>query len=51
MNGEVSLLGRLHGVPTPLNDAMCDLGARLVHQNAVPGAMTIDDLHRLLPAD
>jgi 2-dehydropantoate 2-reductase len=49
MNGEVSLLGRLHGVPTPLNDAMTDLGARLVNDNATPGAMTLDDLHRLLP--
>lgn len=30
LNGEIVLLGRQHGVPTPVNMAMCRLAARLV---------------------
>ncbi len=32
LNGEVALLGRLHGVPTPVNDALCALSARHVRE-------------------
>ncbi|CUH79512.1 ketopantoate reductase family protein [Tropicibacter naphthalenivorans] len=44
MNGEISLLGRLHGVPTPLNDAMVRLGQRLAAKGAKPGDMTLADI-------
>jgi 2-dehydropantoate 2-reductase len=39
LNGEVSLLGRLHRVATPVNDALCDLSARHVRERR--GAQTV----------
>jgi 2-dehydropantoate 2-reductase len=40
LNGEVVLLGRLHGVPTPANAFVAGLGARLVRDGLRPGAVT-----------
>lgn len=40
LNGEIALLGRLHGVPTPANAALQRMAARLVREGAKPGAMT-----------
>lgn len=48
LNGEISLLGRLHGVPTPLNDAMVALGHRLQNEGLKPGDLKTDDLKALL---
>lgn len=39
LNGEISLLGRLHGVPTPGNDWFGMLGARMVREGLAPGAV------------
>jgi 2-dehydropantoate 2-reductase len=39
MNGEISLLGRLHGTPSPLNDAMTRLGAWLARDGIAPGTL------------
>jgi 2-dehydropantoate 2-reductase len=40
LNGEISLLGRLHGVPTPINDTLCELSDRHVRErrqaNTIP---------------
>jgi len=36
LNGEISLLGRLHGVPTPANDALCVLSDRHVRERRAP---------------
>ncbi len=36
LNGEVALLGRLHGVATPINDALCELSARHVRESRAP---------------
>ncbi|HTP19275.1 MAG TPA: 2-dehydropantoate 2-reductase [Solirubrobacteraceae bacterium] len=36
LNGEVSLLGRLHRVATPINDALCALSARHVRERLAP---------------
>ncbi|HEY1514884.1 MAG TPA: 2-dehydropantoate 2-reductase [Solirubrobacteraceae bacterium] len=36
LNGEVALLGRLHGQPTPVNDALCELSARHVRERRAP---------------
>ena len=50
LNGEISLLGRLHRVPTPVNDAL----ARLAWQAAVdrerPGRLSVDGLRALIAA-
>ncbi len=39
LNGEISLLGRLHGVPTPLNDYFCALAAEMVRTQAPPASI------------
>ncbi|MEX0786986.1 MAG: 2-dehydropantoate 2-reductase N-terminal domain-containing protein [Dehalococcoidia bacterium] len=44
LNGEIALLGRLHGVPTPANAALQRIAARLAREGAQPGAMTPDDV-------
>ncbi|MBV7410967.1 ketopantoate reductase family protein [Maritimibacter sp. DP1N21-5] len=46
LNGEVSLLGRLHGIATPANDACTRIGARMVREGLKPGDLTLDDLMR-----
>jgi 2-dehydropantoate 2-reductase len=37
LNGEIALLGRLHGVPVPANAYAVALGARLVRERLKPG--------------
>lgn len=39
LNGEIGLLGRLHGLATPVNDALCDLSARHVREHREPGTL------------
>ena len=44
LNGEVVLLGRLHGVPTPVNAGLQRVGRRLATSGAAPGSMTPAEL-------
>jgi len=44
LNGEVSLLGRLHGVPTPVNDLLRDVTWRLAAAGSQPGSLSAADL-------
>ncbi|MBF4767668.1 ketopantoate reductase family protein [Nocardioides agariphilus] len=44
LNGEISLLGRLHGVPTPANDLLRDTVWRLAAERAEPGSVAAADL-------
>jgi 2-dehydropantoate 2-reductase len=44
LNGEIVLLGRLHGVPTPVNAALCRLAAEQARGRAQPGELTVDDV-------
>ena len=39
LNGEVAMLGRLHRVPTPVNDALCELSARHVRERRAPATL------------
>jgi 2-dehydropantoate 2-reductase len=48
LNGEIVLLGRLHGVPTPVNEALQRLANELARAGAAPGAVSEDDLARLV---
>lgn len=50
LNGEISLLARLHGVSSPLNDRLSRLSADLVRSGRGPGSMTLDELNAWLDA-
>ncbi|MBF6171963.1 ketopantoate reductase family protein [Nocardia blacklockiae] len=49
LNGEIVLLGRLHGVPTPVNTMLQRTVARFARQHRRPGSITADELKALLP--
>ncbi len=44
LNGEIVLLGALHGVPTPVNAALCELAARAAARGARPGELPVDEI-------
>jgi len=45
LNGEIAMLGRMHGVPTPVNEALQRLASEAAAQGRAPGSMTLDELH------
>jgi 2-dehydropantoate 2-reductase len=44
LNGEIVLLGRLHGIPTPVNAGLQRIARDLAASGAAPGSMTPDEL-------
>lgn len=44
LNGEIVWLGRLHGVPVPVNAALTRIAARMARDGVAPGQMTVDDV-------
>ena len=44
LNGEIVLLGRLHGIPTPANAALQRLANRVAREGLEPGAITAEQL-------
>jgi 2-dehydropantoate 2-reductase len=48
LNGEIALLGRLHGVPTPANDLMQRLANRLAADRRPPASISIEDIEAQL---
>jgi 2-dehydropantoate 2-reductase len=44
LNGEIALLGRLHGVPTPANARIQALMVDAARRGAAPGSMAVDEL-------
>ena len=46
LNGEIVLLGRLHGVPTPISVYLCALAQRLARDRLPPGSITPEELER-----
>jgi 2-dehydropantoate 2-reductase len=48
LNGEICLLGRLHGVPTPVNRQLQTTANRAARERLVPGTITVEDLKREL---
>jgi 2-dehydropantoate 2-reductase len=51
LNGEVVLLGRLHGVPTPVNALLQRLANRLAATGAQPGSITPDEFEDRLASE
>jgi 2-dehydropantoate 2-reductase len=50
LNGEIALLGRLHGVPTPLNDWLCGLGRRMIRDGSAPGSIAVEEVRAAFAA-
>ena len=48
LNGEIVLLGRLHGVPTPANAYCVALGARLVREKLPPASIPLAEIEAAL---
>jgi 2-dehydropantoate 2-reductase len=44
LNGEISLLGALHGVPTPFNRMLQQAASEAIREGRAPGSYTVDDL-------
>jgi 2-dehydropantoate 2-reductase len=49
LNGEIVLLGRLHGVPTPANEFLAGLALRLVKAGTKAGSLTLAEVEAGLP--
>jgi 2-dehydropantoate 2-reductase len=46
LTGEIVLLGRLHGIPTPANRALQHLAAHMARNGEPPASRTVDDVLR-----
>jgi 2-dehydropantoate 2-reductase len=44
LNGEIALLGRLHGVPTPLNELLQRLANTFARERRAAGSLTVAEL-------
>ena len=51
LNGEIVLLGRLHGVPTPANELLRHLVQRVAGEGRAPGGTTPDQVLAMLAAE
>jgi 2-dehydropantoate 2-reductase len=48
LNGEISLLGRLHGIPTPVNDLLVELAWEAAERRQAPGGLSVEEFERRL---
>lgn len=48
LNGEIVMLGRLHGIPTPCNALLQHLVNDMASTGQTPGSMAVEDLERRL---
>jgi 2-dehydropantoate 2-reductase len=44
LNGEIVLLGRTHGIPTPVNERLQEVANRMAHDGEAPGSMSAAEL-------
>lgn len=44
LNGEIVMLGRLHGVPTPVNEVLRRVANRMARERRPPASVGVDDL-------
>jgi 2-dehydropantoate 2-reductase len=47
LNGEIALLGGLHGVPTPVNELLQRLALRAASEGTAPGSMSLEELSEM----
>jgi 2-dehydropantoate 2-reductase len=50
LNGEIVLLGRLHGVPTPVNAALQRIANEMAARGTAPGSLSVAELEALVAA-
>ena len=50
LTGEIVLLGRLHGVPTPVNELLQQLARRAATDRRPPGGLTVQEFVAALPS-
>lgn len=50
LNGEIVLLGRLNGVKTPVNAALCRVGQKMIQEKMAPGSFPEAELAALVEA-
>jgi 2-dehydropantoate 2-reductase len=50
LNGEIVLLGRIHGVKTPVNDIVRRVANEFAREGTAPGSMTALELTALIDA-
>lgn len=43
LNGEVAMLGRIHGIPTPVNALLQEIAGEIARQGRPPGALSVDE--------
>jgi 2-dehydropantoate 2-reductase len=48
LNGEIALIGRQHGIPTPVNSTLQSVARRLVQEKAGPASMTEEEMRALI---
>jgi 2-dehydropantoate 2-reductase len=51
LNGEIVLLGRIHGVPTPVNLLLQQTAARAARERLRPGSLRLDELIQMVAGD
>ncbi|MFI1396973.1 ketopantoate reductase family protein [Streptomyces sp. NPDC020681] len=51
LNGEIALLGRLHGVPTPVNDTLQRVANTFARERRAAGSMSVAELTALVDAE
>ena len=50
LNGEIALLGRLHGIPTPVNQALQRVATNMARERKPPGSRSLEDIMALFPS-
>ncbi len=50
LNGEISLLGRLHDVPTPVNSALTRIGAMMARDGRAVGSVSLAEIEAAVAA-
>jgi 2-dehydropantoate 2-reductase len=48
LNGEIVLLGKLHGIPTPYNRLLQKVANDMARTGKRPGSLTVEDLQKML---
>lgn len=51
LNGEIVLLGRLYGIPTPYNRVLQRIAGEMARTGKRPGSVTMEDLQRMVAGE